>query len=87
MNRASLTPQLERLAQLTIAIQFDFNSVRIRPDSFQVVGLMVDARYHPYLQNYRFLVVGHADGHLNMAEVQNPSSSYMSPLKGPRTLE
>lgn len=61
MNRAPLTPQLGRLAQLTIAVQFDFNSARIRPDSFQAVGLMADALYHPYLQNYRFLVVGHTD--------------------------
>lgn len=61
MNRAPLTPQLGRLAQLTIAIQFDLNSARIRPDSFQAVGLMADALYHPYLQNYRFLVVGHTD--------------------------
>lgn len=61
MNRAPLTPQLGRLAQLTIAVQFDLNSARIRPDSFQAVGLMADALYHPYLQNYRFLVVGHTD--------------------------
>ena len=31
MNRAPLTDELEKLAQLTIAIQFDFNSARIRP--------------------------------------------------------
>ena len=62
MNRAPMTDQLEKQAQLTIAIQFDFNSARIRPDSFQAVGLMADALYHPYLQGYRFLIVGHTDG-------------------------
>jgi outer membrane protein OmpA-like peptidoglycan-associated protein len=62
MNRAPLTDQLEKQAQLTIAIQFDFNSARIRPASFQAVGLMADALYHPYLQGYRFLIVGHTDG-------------------------
>jgi OOP family OmpA-OmpF porin len=61
MNRAPLVEQLEKLAQLTIAIQFDFNSARIRPDSFRAVGLMADALYHPYLQGYRFLIVGHTD--------------------------
>jgi OOP family OmpA-OmpF porin len=61
MNRAALTDQLSKLAQLTIAIQFDFNSARIRPSSFQAVGLMADALYHPYLQGYRFLIVGHTD--------------------------
>jgi outer membrane protein OmpA-like peptidoglycan-associated protein len=62
MNRAPLTDDLERQAQFTIAIQFDFNSARIRPDSFRAVGLMADAIYHPYLQGYRFLIVGHTDG-------------------------
>ena len=61
MNRAPLTDQLDKLAQLTIAIQFDFNSARIRPSSFRAVGLMADALYHPYLQGYRFLIVGHTD--------------------------
>lgn len=62
MNRPPLTDQLEKLAQLTIAIQFDFNSARIRPSSFRAVGLMADSLYHPYLQGYRFLIVGHTDG-------------------------
>jgi outer membrane protein OmpA-like peptidoglycan-associated protein len=61
MNRAPLSEQLGQLAQLTIAIQFDFNSARIRPDSFRAVGLMTDALYHPYLQGYRFLIAGHTD--------------------------
>ena len=62
MNRAPLSDQLEKQAQITIAIQFDLNSARIRPESFQAVGLMADSLYHPYLQGYRFLVVGNTDG-------------------------
>jgi outer membrane protein OmpA-like peptidoglycan-associated protein len=61
-NRPPLLADLDKLAQLTIAIQFDFDSARIRPDSFQAVGLMADALYHPYLQGYRFLIVGDTDG-------------------------
>ncbi len=61
MNREPLFEQLNNLAQFTIAVQFDFNSARIRPDSFRAVGLMADALYHPYLQGYRFLIVGHTD--------------------------
>jgi outer membrane protein OmpA-like peptidoglycan-associated protein len=61
MNRAPLSEQLGSLAQLTIAIQFDFDSARIRPNSFRAVGLMADALYHPYLQGYCFLIVGHTD--------------------------
>ena len=62
MNRAPLVGDLEKRSQLTIAIQFDLNSARINPASFQAVGLMADSLYHPYLQGYRFLVVGHTDG-------------------------
>ena len=61
LNRPPLSEQLNSLAQLTVAIQFDFNSARIRPNSFRVVGLMADALYHPYLLGYCFLVVGHTD--------------------------
>jgi outer membrane protein OmpA-like peptidoglycan-associated protein len=61
VNRAPLFAQLDQLAQFTIAVQFDFNSARIRPDSFRAVGLMADALYHPYLQGYKFLIVGHTD--------------------------
>jgi len=62
VNRAPLFAQLDQLAQFTIAVQFDFNSARIRPDSFRAVGLMADALYSPYLQGYKFLIVGHTDG-------------------------
>jgi OOP family OmpA-OmpF porin len=61
MNREPLSQQLANNAQFTIAIQFDFASARIRPDSFKAVGLMADSLYHPYLQGYRFLIVGHTD--------------------------
>lgn len=61
MNRPPLAGQLEKQAQLTIAIKFDFNSSRINPDSFRAVGLMADALNHPYLQPYRFIIVGHTD--------------------------
>jgi OOP family OmpA-OmpF porin len=61
MNRAPLSEELGNLAQLTVAIQFDFDSARIRPNSFRAIGLMADALYHPYLQNYCFLVVGNTD--------------------------
>jgi OOP family OmpA-OmpF porin len=61
INRAPLVEHLNDQAQITIAIQFDFDSARIRSDSFRAIGLMADALYHPYLQGYHFLVVGHTD--------------------------
>ena len=61
INREPLSAQLGKLAQFTIAINFDFNSARIRPESYRAVGLIADSLYHPYLLGYRFLVVGHTD--------------------------
>lgn len=61
VNREPLSSRLGSLAQLTIAVEFEFNSAKIRPDSFRAVGLMADSLYHPYLQGYRFLIVGHTD--------------------------
>jgi outer membrane protein OmpA-like peptidoglycan-associated protein len=61
VNREPIVNQLNNLAQFTIAIEFDFNSARVKPESFRAVGLMADALYSPYLQGYRFLIVGHTD--------------------------
>ena len=61
VNRPPLFEHLNDQAQITIAIEFDFDSARIRPDSFRAVGLMADALNHPYLQGYRFVIIGHTD--------------------------
>ncbi len=61
LNRPPLFAQLNSLAQLTIAIEFDFNSARIKPKSYRAIGLMADALYHPALYGYCFLIVGHTD--------------------------
>jgi OOP family OmpA-OmpF porin len=60
-NRPPLYAQLNSLAQLTIAVEFDFNSARIKPKSYRAIGLMADALYHPVLYGYCFLIVGHTD--------------------------
>ena len=61
INREPLSAKLGKLAQFTVAINFDFNSARIRPESYRTVGLIADSLYHPYLLGYRFIVVGHTD--------------------------
>jgi OOP family OmpA-OmpF porin len=61
MNRAPVFAQLQNLAQLTIAVEFDLNSARIKPKSYRAIGLMADALYHPVLYGYCFLIVGHTD--------------------------
>jgi outer membrane protein OmpA-like peptidoglycan-associated protein len=61
VNRPPLVDQLNNMAQITIAIAFEFNSSQISPDSFKAVGLIADALNSPYLQNYRFLITGNTD--------------------------
>jgi len=60
-HRAPLYAQLNSLSQLTLAIEFDFDSARIKPKSYRAIGLMADALYHPVLYGYCFLIVGHTD--------------------------
>jgi outer membrane protein OmpA-like peptidoglycan-associated protein len=61
VNREPLSDQLNKMAQITVVINFDFGSARIRPESFRTVGLLADSLYHPLLLGYRFLIVGHTD--------------------------
>lgn len=61
INRAPLSEELNKLAQITVVIQFDLGSARIRPASYRTIGLIADSLYHPFLLGYRFLVVGHTD--------------------------
>jgi OmpA-OmpF porin, OOP family len=61
VNRPPVFEHLNNLAQLTIAMQFDFNSARVNPSSYRAIGLIADALYHPHLQGYCFLVIGHTD--------------------------
>ncbi len=56
-----LTDQLTKLPQLSVQINFDRGSARIRPESYYSVGLIADALHTPYLQTGRFVVVGHTD--------------------------
>ena len=53
--------QLAGLAQLTVEINFEYNSVAIVPESYRAIGLMADALHHPILLPYKFLIVGHTD--------------------------
>jgi outer membrane protein OmpA-like peptidoglycan-associated protein len=61
MGRPLLFPELEKQAQFTIEIDFDFNSAAIRPASYRGVGLMADSLRNPVLYGYKFLVIGHTD--------------------------
>jgi OmpA-OmpF porin, OOP family len=63
-NAASPPPALQALAtlpNLTLVIQFDLGSDRIKPQSYATVGYIADALHHPLLLGYKFIVVGHCD--------------------------
>jgi outer membrane protein OmpA-like peptidoglycan-associated protein len=65
-TRGNATPLLtealmRRLPQLSLQINFDRGSARIRPDSFHTVGLIADALHTPALMTSRFAIVGHTD--------------------------
>ncbi|MEJ8475023.1 OmpA family protein [Roseibium algae] len=56
-----LAAKLAQLRQFNLEVTFDFNSSRIRPASYETVGLIADALHTPYLAGQRFFVVGHTD--------------------------
>ncbi len=56
-----LADKLASLRQFNIEITFDFDSARIRPESYEAVGLIADALHTPYLQGQTFFIVGHTD--------------------------
>lgn len=56
-----LADKLASLRQFNIEITFDFDSARIRPESYESVGLIADALHTPYLQGQTFFIVGHTD--------------------------
>jgi outer membrane protein OmpA-like peptidoglycan-associated protein len=48
-------------ASLSLAIQFDVNSSRVRPESGEVLGNLVAAMLSPDLKGTRFAIEGHTD--------------------------
>lgn len=56
-----LAAKLNQLRQFNVEITFDFDSARIKPSSYETVGVIADALHTPYLQGQKFFVVGHTD--------------------------
>lgn len=56
-----LADKLATLRQFNVEITFDFDSARIKPESYETVGLIADALHTPYLQGQTFFIVGHTD--------------------------
>lgn len=63
-NAASPPPTLQALSKLpniTVEVQFDFDSDWILPESWVTVAKMADALHHPLLLSNKFAIVGHTD--------------------------
>ncbi|MTI01169.1 OmpA family protein [Roseibium sp. RKSG952] len=56
-----LAAKLAQLRQFNVEINFDFDSARIQPDSYETIGVIADALHTPYLMGQVFFVVGHTD--------------------------
>lgn len=54
------TPEAER-PSLSLSVQFDFDSSRIRPESYAPLGNLATALASPALAASRFLIEGHTD--------------------------
>ncbi|MCS0501898.1 OmpA family protein [Ancylobacter mangrovi] len=61
LNKSEIAKKLDKLAQITVQIQFALNSAVIRPESYETLGSIADAMHHPILWNYKFVVVGNTD--------------------------
>ncbi|WAC26763.1 OmpA family protein [Ancylobacter sp. SL191] len=61
LDKSAIAKLLDKLAQITVQIQFALNSSIIRPASYETLGAIADALHHPILWNYKFVVVGNTD--------------------------
>lgn len=61
LDKSEIAKRLDKLAQITVQIQFALNSSIIRPESYATLGSIADALHHPILWNYKFVVVGNTD--------------------------
>ena len=61
LKRPPIAPQLLKLPQFSIEVQFDADSPIIRPDSYRTLGRIADALQNPALLAYGFLIVGHTE--------------------------
>lgn len=61
LDKSAIAKKLDKLAQITVQIQFALNSSIIRPESYGTLGSIADAMHHPILWNYKFVVVGNTD--------------------------
>jgi OOP family OmpA-OmpF porin len=61
LKRPPIATELLELPQFVVEVQFDPDASRIRPESYQALGLIADALCHSTLLRNGFLIVGRTD--------------------------
>ena len=61
LKRPRVAPQLLKLPQLLVEVQFDPDSAIVRPQSYQTLGLIADALVRAAMLPYGFLIVGRTE--------------------------
>ena len=84
--------KIAKLPQMIVEIDFENDSVMIKPESYRTLGMIADALHHPNLWAYKFLIVGHAsstgsDKHnLELSEKRSAASRRFSRRHSQSTL-
>jgi OmpA-OmpF porin, OOP family len=61
LKRPRVAPELLKLPQLLVEVQFDPDSAIVRPQSYQTLGLIADALVRAAMLPYGFLIVGRTE--------------------------
>jgi OOP family OmpA-OmpF porin len=61
LKRPRVAPELLKLPQLLVDVQFDPDTAIVRPQSYQTLGLIADALVRAAMLPYGFLIVGRTE--------------------------
>jgi OmpA-OmpF porin, OOP family len=61
LKRPRVAPELLKLPQILVEVQFDPDSAIVRPQSYQTLGLIADALVRAAMLPYGFLIVGRTE--------------------------
>jgi OmpA-OmpF porin, OOP family len=61
LKRPRVAPELLKLPQLLVEVQFDPDSAIVRPQSYQTLGLIADTLVRAAMLPYGFLIVGRTE--------------------------
>jgi OOP family OmpA-OmpF porin len=59
LKRPLIAPDLPKLPQVAVEINFDEDAAVVRPESYRMLGRIADTLGDPSLLGYRFLIIGH----------------------------